>query len=226
MKYKISGSVALVGDIHGEYDEGFVDDFGKVADNYIFLGDIGFGFEPLKSFIRHLDQTIPADVECYFIRGNHDNPACWLGEKKKLITSGVPRFHIVKDYDTIECGGKRYLCVGGGISIDRFYRIAGQSYWPNEAVLPCPKKNVFGRIDGILSHTGFTPPVLTHKHNLQIKFPDVNKDCEDEQKVLYDILHLYNPKVWYCGHYHVSCKYNVEDCKCTALDCHQHFLLV
>ena len=225
MEWKLTGSTCLVGDIHGEYDRGFVDDFGQVADNYVFLGDIGFGFHKLQTFIKWLNEDIPEKVECYFIRGNHDDPSYWQGNKAKQVTKLCPRFHMVKDYDTMVINDQRYLCIGGGISIDRFYRIEGRSYWSDEAILPCPKKNTIGKIDGILSHTGFTPPVLTHKHNLQLKFPDVNKDCEDEQVVLHQILDLYKPKVWYCGHYHVSCRFEVKDCKCQILNIQEHVLL-
>ena len=232
MEFKLQGLCCLVGDIHGQYEVELPwacsQDLllePKLADNYIFLGDIGFGFDKLRGFIKELDRTIPEEVNCYFIRGNHDDPSYWRGDKAKRVTNLCPRFHMVKDYDVMVIGKKRYLCIGGGISIDRHYRIEGKSYWDDEHILPCPKEITLGKIDGIFSHTGFTPPVLTHKHALQQRFPDVNQDCQDEQQILYKILELYKPKEWYFGHYHVHCDFIVKDCECTILDIGEHHLL-
>lgn len=225
LEHELNGTVCLVGDIHGEYLSGKYGPFPKLADNYVFLGDIGFGFHGLVGFCHRLDRRIPSGVNVYFLRGNHDNPAFWRGYRKKRISELFPRFHMVHDYDVLLIDGKKYLCIGGGISIDRFYRIEGESYWSDEAILPCPKKNILGEIDGIFSHTGFVPPVLTHKHFFQDKFPDVDKDCQDEQRILYEILELYKPKKWFCGHYHVSCDFFVKECECHILDCEEHFVL-
>lgn len=223
MNYDLLGSVCLIGDIHGEYNWYKYSE--PVADNYIFLGDIGFGFDPLKSFVKELDSAIPNGVECYFIRGNHDDPSCWKSVKEKRIKELCQRFHMVHDYNTIKIGDKTFLCVGGGISVDRNYRIECKSYWRDEFVLPCPKKNVYGEIYGVLSHTGFVPPVITHKSEFQRRHPDVDKDCKDEQLVLNDILHTYKPKVWYNGHYHVHCNFSVEDCEVHILDISEHHIL-
>lgn len=239
MKIQLQGTVCLIGDIHGRYISNFFKNFEgnvsslpkmfrrgeKVADNYIFLGDIGFGFEKVKTFCKKLETSIPPDVEVYFIRGNHDNPSCWRGWKKEKIHMFHPRFHMVGDYDVLVIDEKKYLCIGGGISIDRHYRIQGRSYWDDEHILPCPTKNTFGEIYGILSHTGFTPPILTHKQAFMDAFPDVKKDCDDEQVVLSEILNLFKPQVWYNGHYHIHCKFREENCLVTALNINEHILL-
>ena len=224
MIHKLKGSVCLIGDIHGVYDPRETG-YEKIADNYVFLGDIGFGFDNLRAFTRTLNRHIPKGVKCYFIRGNHDDPSCWKGVKEKTITRIVPRFTMVHDYDLMVIEGKKYLCVGGGISIDRHYREEGKSYWSDEAVLPCPDENVYGEVYGVLSHTGFTPPVMTHKHAYQMKFPDVNQDCQDEQELLREILHVYNPQVWYNGHYHVNRTWREENCIVHALDISEHKII-
>ena len=227
MEFHLKGSVCLVGDIHGEYvpRNDVKANNEKLADNYIFLGDIGFGFFGLTSFVKELNRVIPEGVEVYFIRGNHDDPSFWKGWKKPKIQETCPRFHMVGDYDVLVINGKKYLCIGGGISIDRFYRIEGESYWSDEKILPCPSQNAFGEICGVLSHTGFTPPVITHKNAFMEKFPDVKQDCQDEQRVLFDILNLYHPKVWYNGHYHVHVDFMVKACEVHALDINEHVII-
>lgn len=231
MIHHITGSVCLVGDIHGEYQPIYPSDFPetprekKIADNYILLGDIGFGFYKLSVFLKRLDKAIPKGANVYFIRGNHDNPDYWKLEQQEVIKKIISRFTMVQDYDALVIGGKTFVCVGGGISIDRHFRDEGKSYWSGEVVMPPPSKNVYGEVYGILSHTGFTPPVMTHKHAFQMRFPDVNKECMDEQNVLYDILHLYKPQVWYNGHYHVHCNFRVEDCYVHDLDICEHQII-
>lgn len=227
MIHNLTGSVCLVGDIHGDYYPTLSPDPGedKIADNYIFLGDIGFGFFKLGDFIKTLDETIPKNVNIFCIRGNHDNPDYWKPSYQVLINKLCPRFTMVQDYDAIVIGDKLYVCIGGGISIDRHYREEGKSYWSGEAVLPPPSENVYGNVYGVLSHTGFTPPVLTHKTAFQMKFPDVDKDCKDEQLLLEDALHLYKPKVWYNGHYHVHVTFKVEECLVHALDICEHHII-
>ena len=240
MEIELQGSTCLIGDIHGHYISDFFRNFEgcnpsnselfrkgeKIADNYIFLGDIGFGFDRVKTFCNRLEKAIPLGVQAYFIRGNHDNPSCWKGWKKGKIQMFHPRFHMVGDYDVLIIYGKKYLCIGGGISIDRHYRIPGISYWEDEHILPPPKQNTFGEIYGVLSHTGFSPPILTHKQALMDEFPDVRKDCDNEQVVLSEILNLYNLQVWFNGHYHVHCKFKMENCLVTALNINEHHLVL
>lgn len=222
MEWEIKGSVALIGDIHGTYDDWR---YPKVdADNFVFLGDIGFGFFKTKRFCENLDVEIPEGVECYFIRGNHDNPEMWHSMADE-IHAMVPRFHMVRDYDTMLIEGKKYLCIGGGISIDRNYRIIDVSYWIDEAILNPPEKTI-PDIYGIFSHTGFTPPTITHKDSFIKLFPDVKRDCQHEQDVLKKIYHKYRPKVWYNGHFHVHQEFKYEDCDVIQLDCNEPYLLI
>ena len=58
------------------------------------------------------------DIDCYLMRGNHDNPNLWQdrGIAELLETS---RFKLLEDVDTIEWRGKRILTVGGATSVDR-----------------------------------------------------------------------------------------------------------
>ena len=58
------------------------------------------------------------NVECYMIRGNHDNPAYFEG-----TTFSYKRFIAVPDYTILQACNHSILCVGGAISIDRIYRI-------------------------------------------------------------------------------------------------------
>lgn len=89
----------------------------------ILAGDVGLGgrsdvhhqedYENLNNFLleRH--------IKCYMVRGNHDDPS-YFNEEKINFTN----VKAVPDYSVITVGDDHILCVGGGISIDRRYRIA------------------------------------------------------------------------------------------------------
>ena len=89
----------------------------------ILAGDVGLGgrsdvhhqadYEDLNNFLleRH--------IKCYMVRGNHDDPS-YFNEEKINFTN----VKAIPDYSVITVGDDHILCVGGGISIDRKYRIA------------------------------------------------------------------------------------------------------
>lgn len=89
----------------------------------ILAGDVGLGgrsdvhhladYEDLNNFLleRH--------IKCYMVRGNHDDPS-YFNEEKINFTN----VKAIPDYSVITVGDDHILCVGGGISIDRRYRIA------------------------------------------------------------------------------------------------------
>lgn len=213
MTYQITDTCALVGDIHG-YFSPFIDGLDEIK-NLVFLGDIGFGFMNVRRFLIQLDAQIPKGINCYFLRGNHDNPAYWVEDKAKEINEKVSRFHMIPDGTILEIHGKKYLCIGGGISVDRHQRTEDVSYWKGEEIT---EPNVDEEIYGILSHTGFTPPIMTHKHFFMVQYEDVAEDCQKEQDALERLYRKYKPKVWYNGHFHIHTTFQHEKCDVVALE--------
>ena len=162
-------SIIAVGDLHGNFDDiaYFVKHYNFTNTAIIFCGDIGMGFystEYYKIVFDKISRIInKRNVHLIFLRGNHDNPIYFdsnFMSKSKCI-------HFVKDYsiinfyemDDIHKINEPYsvLAVGGGLSIDRTWRIkqteetarkymryhkgvdfamaykeCPQCYWPNE----------------------------------------------------------------------------------------------
>ena len=162
-------SIIAVGDLHGNFDDiaYFVKHYNFTNTAIIFCGDIGMGFystEYYKTVFDKISRIInKRNVHLIFLRGNHDNPIYFdsnFMSKSKCI-------HFVKDYsiinfyemDDIHKINEPYsvLAVGGGLSIDRTWRIkqteetarkhmryhkgvdfataykeCPQCYWPNE----------------------------------------------------------------------------------------------
>ena len=118
-------SIVASGDIHGD----FIQLVFKLCVQYqmkdtilIVAGDGGFGFENKESYEKMVKQNVKRMNEAnnwiVFIRGNHDNPAYFDG-----YTFKYKRFIAIPDYTILQARSHTVLCVGGGISIDRQYRL-------------------------------------------------------------------------------------------------------
>ena len=118
-------SIVASGDIHGD----FIQLVFKLCVQYqmkdtilIVAGDCGFGSEKKESYENMVKQNVKRMNEAnnwiVFIRGNHDNPAYFDG-----YTFKYKRFIAIPDYTILQARSHTVLCVGGGISIDRQYRL-------------------------------------------------------------------------------------------------------
>ena len=124
-KFSKAKSVVVSGDIHGDFNRLVF----KMCVQYqmrdtllIVASDCGFGFESRNSYEdmakRNTKRLSEANNWIIFVRGNHDNPAYFDGE-----TFHHRRMMCVPDYSIIQACSHTILCVGGGISIDRVYRM-------------------------------------------------------------------------------------------------------
>ncbi|MCQ2335399.1 MAG: metallophosphoesterase [Paludibacteraceae bacterium] len=113
-----------VGDIHGEY--GGLSVWMKTYDMQnaclIFCGDIGLGFNSeayyQQTFQKLNRECKKRNVTLLFVRGNHDDPSYFTEQKIRFS-----HIQSVPDYTIVSVAGHTVLCVGGGISMDRQYRL-------------------------------------------------------------------------------------------------------
>lgn len=132
LDYKVE-RIYCVGDIHGDFNL----IIWSIKNNeikdalLIFCGDIGFGFEKYEYYTQTLTriERVCSDnnVYCVFFRGNHDDPSYFNGKKIK-----TDHIIAVPDYTVLNVetpnDNKVFLLVGGGLSIDRRFRIENQYY--------------------------------------------------------------------------------------------------
>lgn len=103
----------------------------------ISAGSIGLGmksFEHFEERFTKLNELFQKNnVHLFFIRGNNDDPS--------YFTDGKINYSNIKaleDYSVLEFNNFNCLCVGGGVSIDRQWKISQgkrlgkQLYWENE----------------------------------------------------------------------------------------------
>lgn len=119
--------IYAIGDIHGEFKsiKHWIKDHDLTNCILIFCGDFGLGFDGLQKEIEELTKVQKIceinDVDCYIIRGNHDNPEYF---NKPTFQLNLSRFKPLSDYTVIKSPEHNILCVGGAVSTDRKHRIS------------------------------------------------------------------------------------------------------
>jgi len=115
--------IFFIGDVHGEFKSipRWIELNNLSHCIIIFCGDFGLGFHSLQHERQELDKADKIcealDIDCYIIRGNHDDPSYFTSEKLSLS-----RFKPVSDYTVIHTPEHNILCAGGAVSVDRMYR--------------------------------------------------------------------------------------------------------
>lgn len=188
MKYR------LIGDVHGKF--GPYKQIIKDSPPSIQVGDMGVGFfrwphgEPSTNPPH--EKMVAGNHR--FIRGNHDNPSV-CKTQSQWIADGA-----------IEDG---VMFIGGGLSIDKAYRIEGYSWWPGEELSiaelndltdlyikmrprvmithDCPEEVAAAMLHGI--------PLLG---NEKVDFPSRTRQA------FQSMWSAHSPELWVFGHWHKS----------------------
>lgn len=203
--------VYVLGDIHGEFWHllKFIQDLPEDS-LLIQVGDFGVGYRIgyensiLESDINPLLQK--KNITLIAIRGNHDNPACFDGQKYSNI-------FLVPDYTYLQNQDITYLLIGGAISVDRKYNVSGKSYWPDERLCLDPNKITGQKVDVLITHTTnntFNPYGGSFKNIMHFINNDhaLYSDLRQEQETVDKLYNLIKPEKWYFGHFHNSFSYN------------------
>ncbi len=226
--------LVVCGDIHGDFEDMTYRSYclyGMTDTLIIVAGDCGFGFyrpayyEALYiQLVRRLEK---ANNWVVFVRGNHDDPSYFDGEKVNCN-----RLKAVPDYSVLNACGHTILCVGGAISVDRSLRWYQNRivYWPDEGPVYDQERleaisEVYD-IDTVITHTA---PSFCEKisraeiQNWLIKDIELLDDLKYERKAM-DRLHAYliehgHPlQQWFYGHFHESWYSEIEGVRYHMLD--------
>jgi predicted phosphodiesterase len=221
----------VIGDIHGQFEKltHYISEYDLRDCVLIQAGDFGAGFKTLrkeKASMKYINSCLVArNIVLYAIRGNHDNPKMF--NEKTLDTSNI---FLMKDYSTIILGdGRKILCVGGAISVDRLPnpiardeygkpwkgRTEGKNYWKDEPfVLNEEKLEAMRDVDIVISHSApnFVYPFGCKGSGTWINNdPTLYTELMDEREniaKMYEILKKNNNPIshFLYGHFHNSNK--------------------
>lgn len=224
--------ILYLGDIHGNFSliHQYVKNYDIKDAHIIQVGDFGVGFALLDKERRALgmfhDLFVKNNVIVWAIRGNHDFKPYFDNDP-----FGFSNIRLVPDYTVLELEGKKILCVGGAVSVDREWRytgaqrrgefdvVPGQSWWRDEIfVLEKEKVVDLKGINIVVTHTcpSYCPPDNTFGFGSFVEgiirdTGDVGlkTDLNVERQAMNDLFHYLkingnNIDNHYYGHYHKS----------------------
>lgn len=212
-------NILFVGDIHGEFHNlmNRIKEYEIRNATVIVCGDIGMGFMSdlwYEKIFVDMDETLSdLDIDLFMFRGNHDDKTFFDGKH----FDGFTNIHFIPDYSVIRTALYNILCVGGAISIDRYQRVEGKSYWANEInVFDEEKLDELKRsninVDIVCTHSApsFCKPNTTHGISYWFTKDDkLEQDVNLERMVCDKILEKLRKdghpiKQWCYGHFHDS----------------------
>jgi len=196
----------------------------------IINGNEKLGFNDIKYYELILTKINKAlsktNTYLFFIRGNNDNPSFF---KDELIN--LSNVKSIPDYSLIKISSKNILCVGGGISINRSWKMKHQElinsitsneskkiYWEDEAPFfdgESLKELKNTKIDYVITHIAptFSFPDFSYKEIPWIKADKALIDDLENARLVMDNIYDYliknhnKPEAWIYGHYNIA---NVE----------------
>lgn len=190
----------------------------KAGDILIVCGDYGVGFWNGRYWSEETFFDFLSEQNYYilFVDGNHENfdklysypVEKWCGGKVHKIRHNV--IHLMRG-EVFHIEGHSIFVMGGGYSIDKYRRIEGISWWPQE--MPSNEEyqaaisnleRINNCVDYILTHTAPSETVyyLSTLRNLGIK-----NDVTEELQLTSFLDEIYRNTTyqhWYFGHFHID----------------------
>lgn len=206
------------------------------SDFLVILGDFGFVWQPrvVQSSVGNLweinpdtqpgQRNIPDEQEEFwleflskqpwttlFIDGNHENFDRLLKYPVQEFYGGkASRIHDTVWYlrrgEVFELNGKKCFVMGGAVSVDKMWRVPGQSWWPQEVPSIVEYQHALETLE---NHAWQVDYVFTHTPPESIRREIPQHFCDGEFKgedqvttMLEAIRQRLNYQHWYFGHFH------------------------
>lgn len=174
------------------------------ADVYVHVGDFGIWPTTIaRGYVDQIeDELARQNRELWFIDGNHEFfpilEELELDERGLGIVSDhifyIPRGH------AWEWGGKRFMGVGGAVSVDQDQRTPGSSWFPQELItdhdVDVAVKN--GPVDVLFTHDSIWNPLQPRSFGTLIDFQN-----QQNMRQLTRIVDAVKPEILIHGHYHL-----------------------
>lgn len=225
-------SIYITGDIHGDprrfsnrsmehiyYRENLGPD-----DLMLICGDFGlpWGGRNAKTDKYWLDWLEGRGTTFAFIDGNHENHPLlasfpvklWHGGRVHAVRPNV--LHLMRG-EVYHIAGCTFFAFGGAASIDKAYRVEGESWWPEEEFSAADYLNakqnlerVGYRVDFALTHTAPREFIQPKAKQLGIRFTLKQDRTMEFLSGLARKLHY---RWWYFGHFHENWTDRLRKCR-------------
>lgn len=216
--------VLIAGDWHGNLR--WASKVVEIAErNYVSiivqLGDFGL-WPGGHDYLGKLNKAAKSKgITIFVVLGNHED----YDQYDALVTAQQPdKFNFVKVRSNIyltkvgflQVEDKRFGFVGGAVSIDRQWRVAGKSWWPQEqlTVAEANLAGSMGKVDYLFTHDC---PV-EHPFGTMLHMVD-DPESHIHRQIVTEVAKRLDPVLWFHGHMHTAAKYNYRNSIVYSLDC-------
>ena len=196
--------ILVVGDVHAEF--GVLNTLINKKKPTIVLQCGDFGYWPdIKAYPK-----VPDACKLYWCDGNHEH--FWSLKERKSDEVWPNVFYMKRGSTLTLPDGRTVLFLGGAKSIDKEYRTYGQDWFEEEEISMNDITQIDRnqKIDIIISHTC---PVEFMKYTEDGRVNDWSR------KALSHVRQMFNPLLWYFGHWHCYDTGFTLGCRWTALSC-------
>lgn len=196
------------------------------CDTVLQLGD--FGYWPRaehKYYATVVKELRWRKINLYWVDGNHEDhfvlkPAEGLGNE---VIRHLPRGH------RWDWWGKTWMAVGGGVSVDKKWRIPGKDWFPEETLTPQEFEHCLrpGDVDIVVAHDApeeaSIPGIHAAEKNGLTPHPFFPAEQIAEswahRGLMSAIVDEKHPSYWFHGHFHIRYNDEVDGMKVVGLDC-------
>ena len=222
-------NITLAGDWHGNVQHmrwAYAVACRHDTDVIVQLGDFGFGFDKrqykgtggrLECVFTHQISKIAQEtgIPCYWLDGNHENfdlleeTLADLTPEEDGTYQIAPMVFYIPRGTAMTWGGKRWLCCGGAVSVDKLRPPPGRvpyiSWWPQEAITDEDVETcrLAGQADIVLSHDMPFGPTIVDRHLGAYWGEEAQRNTEANQTRLTTILENSGARELFHGHLHI-----------------------
>lgn len=171
------------------------------------LGDFGLWPGREDAWLDHVDGCArDAGLEVVWIDGNHENHDALDAWRSSSDERGLVRMRDRVTWATRgsrwEWAGVRFGALGGAVSLDRFLRREGRSWWPQESISSADVDRLGdSRLDVLVTHT---PPTPAAPSSQRLPFPEaVLADDRIARRRVDEAIKRTAPALVAHGHLHV-----------------------
>ena len=173
----------------------------------VHLGDFGYDYRP--GFVTEIERALARHrIALLFVDGNHDSPPALA--RYPIRSNGLRQltdhlWHLPRGHRWT-WSGRRFLALGGAVSVDKAMRTPGYSWWPGEAITfaDAERASTGGPVDVLVAHdcpAGVIIPGLAESAH---RWPaDAIRAADRHRELLRAVVDEVRPASIWHGHYHL-----------------------